>query len=206
VIVIRQTPVNRKNRDPQKGELVLFEKDELELADQLDARLRSARQVKLVITDKSRGTILAEFPKRSWEMLADGADIRNRLIEFSDRLTLDARSRIFSTFFAEVLILAPVVLLFMAVAEWGTVATSKGKEVLVHRWATDIYGAIAFGITPICLLTALFVLIVIASSGPWVCGRIRSPADPLGTAYTECAPHYLHLLASQPLLVPQLLP
>jgi hypothetical protein len=206
MIVIRQAPVNRGTRDPQKSELVLFENDELELTDQLDARLRRAREVKILVTDKSRETILVEFPTRSWEVVADGPDIRNRLLEFSDRLTARARSRIFSTTVAQLLILVPVFLFIVVAAEWGAVVTSKGKQIPVHHWIIGLYKVIAFGIAPICWITALFALIVIAYSGAWVCGRTPSHSGPLGTVYTGCVLHYLHRLASQPLLVPLLPP
>jgi hypothetical protein len=165
MIVIRQAPVNRETGEPQKSELVLFENDELQLTDQLDARLRRARQVKVVVTDKSRGAVSAQFPGRSWEVLADGPDIRDRLIEFSDGLTEHARSWIFSSRVAQLLILTPALLVIVAGAEWGAVVTSKGKEVLVHHWVTDFYNVILFGIGPICWATAFVILIVMAYGG-----------------------------------------
>ncbi len=80
-IMIRQAPINRETRDPQASELVLLDKDALDMTDHLDVRLRFAREVNIVLMDKSRGTVLIEFPRRSWRVMADGKDLRDRLTE-----------------------------------------------------------------------------------------------------------------------------
>ena len=72
LITIRQAPTNRITRAPQAREAVLFEKDALDLTDRLDARLQYAREVNIVLIDKSRGTVMIEFPRRSWRVLTTG--------------------------------------------------------------------------------------------------------------------------------------
>ena len=108
VITIRQAEFNRDKGSQQPRELVLFENDQLDLTTQLDPRLRRARRVQIFLVDKSRAAALIRFPQRSWEVVAEGSDLRKKLTSFSDNLTAGARSRIFTPTAAIWLIVFPV--------------------------------------------------------------------------------------------------
>lgn len=167
VITVRQAPVNRDTGDPQESGLVLFEKDPLDLTNHLDVRLLRARAVKILLVDKSRRVISIEFPQRSWRVLADGTDLRNRLTEFNDHLVIGAKSRMFTSSTARWLISGPVYLWIIVIVAWGASVANPhpGKAVPNPRWLNDFSSAIWYGVIPISWVTALFVFIVISNSG-----------------------------------------
>lgn len=166
LITIRQAPTNRITRAPQAREVVLFEKDALDLTDRLDARLQYAREVNIVLIDKSRGTVMIEFPRRSWRVLTDGKDLRSRLIGFSDDLAAGARSWMFTYFMAWWLLAGPILLLVIVAGAWGASTTNQpGKAPPNPGWLNDFYKVSLFSIIPICWVVAIYVFIVLSFSG-----------------------------------------
>lgn len=167
VITMRQAPVNRDTGDPQERELVLVEKDPLDLTVHLDAKLRRASEVKILLIDKSRRTVLIEFPQRSWKVLGDGTELRNRLTEFNDHLVIGAQSRMFTFSTCTWLILGPVFLWISVVIAWAIQAAihEPRKTTPIPSWLNDFSEAVFYGILPTFGVAAFFVLIVISFSG-----------------------------------------
>lgn len=177
MIVITRSRFDFTSASPQIPKIVLNETDNLDLSTEniIDPRLRRAKRIQFILTEKDGGTCKLALTNRQVEIWQDSPLIRSRIIEFNRNLLEGASIGLVSFGYAMLLVLIPPLLALGGVIFW-TVTNSRVRHAFYvadkpltnypnPAWLND-YGSTMIILWIPATITAIIMMMIILSSGP----------------------------------------
>lgn len=177
MILIERSKVDWGTGHSRASKIVLRENDPLDLIlkDEIDAELRRARHISLVLTDTDGGTCQIDMTHRLVQIWQDSAGTRNRIAEFNEKLLEGAVSGIVSFATIAFLLILPPVLAFCGFIAWGIsdprirhqlFATSTPiPSSMEPAWLNDYGIAFIAYIWPLSAFAGIIISGIVLSSG-----------------------------------------